>query len=175
MGNSVQLECYVAGLSQTYADGRERVEMYVIGEVPAAVPQPDQGKRMDIILRTPSGDFYSGLRRYPQTGQVYVCPDVVAVATQERTSLARVLEDCGFGAGDTILVRVEAQLWQLSIAHGRRAGGRSAIWGPDFDRRSEPGATHGSKTRSAGNYKARGIRSVVPILISEFSYGRFEV
>jgi hypothetical protein len=109
----IQIKCYVEPLSQKYADGLERVELYVCSEFTGSVMSPEEGQRMPITLRTPQGRYQGGLRNHQGCGWPYICPDLVSEKSGRKVSLARILKDNGISPGDTISVRVSHPTWEL--------------------------------------------------------------
>ena len=110
---SCEVTCVVEGLSQSYANGLERVELYVYsGQDIARIEKPKPKERVAITFSTARGDYEGGLRnnldQYP-----YVCPDLRSKRDDSKVSLASILRDNGFNPGDRVKVRVCDRTWTL--------------------------------------------------------------
>ena len=110
---SCEVTCVVEGLRQWYANGLERVELYVYSrEDIARVEKPEPKERVAITLSTARGDYEGGLRnnldQYP-----YVCPDLRSKRDDSKVYLANVLRDNGFKPGDRVKVRISDRTWTL--------------------------------------------------------------
>jgi hypothetical protein len=108
-----EVTCVVEGLSQSYANGLERVELYVYSQDDiASVEKPRPKERITITFSTAHGDYEGGLRnnldQYP-----YVCPDLRSKADDTKASLAQILKDNGFKPGDRLRVRIDGRTWTL--------------------------------------------------------------
>ena len=108
-----EIRCYVEPLNQKYADGLERVELYVCSEFLTSVMKPDKGQRVPITLVTGHGRFQGGLRDLQGKGWPYICPDLISEKDGRKVSLARILKDNGIVPKDTISVRVSGGIWEL--------------------------------------------------------------
>lgn len=109
--NTNEITCVVTPLSQTYADGLQRVELYVCTECIPSIEKPRPGERVGITFSTQHGNYEGGLRnnldQYP-----YVCPDL-CTRLGDKTSLARVLRDNGVKPHDRVKVSVSGTTWNL--------------------------------------------------------------
>jgi hypothetical protein len=56
----IQIKCRVDALSQKYADGLERVELFVCSEFTTSIVKPEEGQRLPITLVTPQGKYRGG-------------------------------------------------------------------------------------------------------------------
>jgi hypothetical protein len=109
----MKIKCRVEPQSRKYADGLERVELYVCSEFTSSVRVPE-GQRIPMTLVTPQGRYAGGLRDYQGKQWPYVCPDLVREKDSGKVSLARILKDNGISPGDTITVQVSGDTWELT-------------------------------------------------------------
>lgn len=116
---TAEVKCYIWPLGQYYADGLERVELYVCREFIESVSSPPHGERINIKLVTPRGTYGGGLRTYARTEEPYLCPDLNSQQDGARVSLAKVLRENGInifaGRGrDLVRVKVDGRSnWTL--------------------------------------------------------------
>ena len=109
---SIQIKCYAEPLGNKYADGLERVELYVCSESIPSVAIPPEGQRVPITVVTPQGKYQGGLRDNQGRGWPYICGDLYL--NGRRVSLSRILKDNGVSPRDTISVRISGQTWQIA-------------------------------------------------------------
>lgn len=105
------IKCVVEPLSGKYADGLERVELYVLRESLPLDSTPKRGKREAITFSTPAGRSYEGGLRTYEGRWPYVCPDLYHGKT--KLSLARLLKDSGIRARQTVSIKVTGSNWEL--------------------------------------------------------------
>jgi hypothetical protein len=109
--NSKEITCVVTPLSQMYANGLQRVELYVCTESIPSVETPRPGERVIITFSTRLGDYQGGLRnnldQYP-----YVCPDL-RTKLGDKTNLATVIRDNGVKPHDRVRVSISGKTWTL--------------------------------------------------------------
>lgn len=86
------VDCYLQTLSQTYANGLPRVEVYVCTTHTRLVPIPPPGVRVPITVVAHTGIYQGGLRDNQSVGWPYICPDL-ADASGKRISLAQIMHD----------------------------------------------------------------------------------
>ncbi len=94
-------------MGQKYADGLERVELYVFGKDLEFVAKPPEQQRVPVTLITRTGRYRAGMRTYPRTGDVYICPDLVAERDDRKTSLAKVLKDLGVKPDGEVQITID--------------------------------------------------------------------
>jgi hypothetical protein len=109
---AVSVHFYVEPLGQKYADGLERVELYLLRQCEALIQKPPANQRTAIELITKTGGYQGGLRTNPPSGSVYVCPDLVS-RKGEAVSLARVLKDSDIQIGQEVEVIVDGNTLTL--------------------------------------------------------------
>ena len=84
------IDCYVEMLSDTYASGLPRVEVFVSTGYINSVAMPKKGQRVLITLVTPNGTYQGGLRDNQGKGWPYICPNLTT-ANGSRRNLAEIL------------------------------------------------------------------------------------
>ncbi len=78
-------------LSQPYANGLPRVEVFVSNGYVNSVAMPNAGQRVQITLVSRNGSTYhGGLRDYQSRGWPYICPDLLT-SSGSKISLAEIL------------------------------------------------------------------------------------
>jgi hypothetical protein len=116
MSNRTRLiRCSVDSMSQKYADGRTRVVLAVRPESMNGAPKLGVGDgRIPIILSTPVGDFEAGIRAWSSTSdRPYVCPDLRSRRTQQKETLARVLDNCRIFTGSVVDIAISGNTWKV--------------------------------------------------------------
>jgi hypothetical protein len=98
---------YIEPLSKTYEDGSPVLELYLAGPNLDFVPPP-RSEPVAIELRVGARKYSAYLRRYPQTGQVYVTPTLIDYVDSRRTTLGRVLTEAGLSPGEHVTVHLLA-------------------------------------------------------------------
>lgn len=108
---SCEIICRVAGQSQHYANGLERVELFVHREssLPLIEEKPRPDERLPIIFSTPNGDYEGGLRN---SADPYLCPDLWH-KVQGKVSLAEIMRDNNIRPGNLVKVRISEGKWTL--------------------------------------------------------------
>ncbi len=92
-------------LSNHYADGLERMEIWV--QKTLASPLPYQiNRRIPIILTIGTETYEAGLRATLKTPYVWICPDLKD-SRGNRTSLARVLKNNGMRKNQRVNLEVD--------------------------------------------------------------------
>jgi hypothetical protein len=109
------IRCSVDSMSQTYADGRMRVVLAVRPESTNGAPKLRIGDgRVPITLSTPVGDFEAGIRAWSSTSdRPYVWPDLRSRHTQQKETLARVLENCRISTGSVVDIAISGSTWKV--------------------------------------------------------------
>jgi len=109
------IRCSVDSMSQAYADGRMRVVLGVCPEFTNRAPKLRLGDgRIPITLSTPVGDFEAGIRAWSSTSdRPYICPDLRLRRTQQRETLARVLENCRISIGSVVDIAISGNTWKI--------------------------------------------------------------
>jgi hypothetical protein len=115
---TAEIKCYIWPLGQYYADGLERVELYVCREFIGCISSPPHGERVNVTLVTPRGTYGGGLRTYARTEEPYLCPDLTSKQDGTRVSLAKILENNGInisagGGRDLVRVKIDGSNWKL--------------------------------------------------------------
>ena len=115
----ITVTCKVTPQSQKYANGLERVELYVDRAFTAQLPdKPRPRLRVNVIVRTKAGTYHGGLRTHEKSDKVYLCPDLVSESDSQYISLAKVLKNVHFGPGDKVEVEVEEGKWTILRSMG---------------------------------------------------------
>ena len=68
-------EGHIRGLSQNYADGLERMEIWVEKNLASSLPHRDN-QRISIVLKIGETIYNSGIRSTPANVYVWICPDL---------------------------------------------------------------------------------------------------
>jgi hypothetical protein len=109
----IKCEVYGFGDKDRYADGLERIELYVSEPFVEFVERiPKEGERLQITFSTPTGIYDGGIRNY-QGRSPYICPNLVSQKDGKKVSLARVLKDNGVKPRDSVTIRVSDSTWTL--------------------------------------------------------------
>jgi hypothetical protein len=98
---------HIRGLGQPYVDGLERKEIW-INKRDAIVFPYQENLRIPIDLIVGNQSYEAGLRTTPNQQIVGICPDLRDNAGK-KVSLARVLEDNGFGKNQEIILEVDGR------------------------------------------------------------------
>lgn len=88
------VRCWSVPLYNYYADGLERIELFVQGDHVRYLAPLEPGIRCPVALVAHGQRYQAGLRAQPGDGRPYLCPDLRA-PDNRRTSLARLLVDLG--------------------------------------------------------------------------------
>jgi hypothetical protein len=110
------IRCYVQTLSQYYADGLPRVEVFVITEDMALVsPMPAGGQEIAVTVVTTTGNYDGAIRNESGKGWPYICPDLYTNGS--KVSLARVLRENGvsLSSGQPVTFDVSGSTWTLVL------------------------------------------------------------
>ena len=111
----INCEVYGFGDKDRYADGLERVEVYVSDEFVGDIERmPKEGERLEITFSTRTGIYDGGIRNY-QGRLPYVCPNLVSRKDGKKVSLARVLKDNGVKPRDKVKIRISDSTWTLLV------------------------------------------------------------
>jgi hypothetical protein len=95
----------VRALSNHYADGLERMEIWIKKSLASSLPfQID--KRIPIILTMGTETYEAGLRATEKTPYIWICPDLKD-RRGKRVSLARVLKNNGMRKSQMVNLEVD--------------------------------------------------------------------
>jgi hypothetical protein len=87
-------EGYIRGLAQYYADGVERMEIWIDKNLASSLPHRDN-QRISIVLKIGETIFNAGIRSTPANAYVWICPDL-RNEFGKKISLALALINNGF-------------------------------------------------------------------------------
>jgi hypothetical protein len=110
MQTGVPVRFYAEPLGLRYADGLERVELYLLSEYETLISKPPTGHRKPIQLVTKSGSYRAGFRTNPPSCPAYICPDL-RDENGRQTKLARLLKDCGIPMHGQVEVMVSEDVF----------------------------------------------------------------
>ena len=96
---------HVRGLSQFYADGLERMEIWKDKHHAAPLPYQDN-MRIPITLTIRHEQYEAGLRTTPKMSVVWISPDL-RDENGNKISLARVLTNNGFSKNQRVYLEVD--------------------------------------------------------------------
>ncbi len=100
------IEGYVRGLSQYYADGLERMEIWIDKKLASSLPHRDN-QRISIILMIGEKSYNGGIRSTPANDYVWICPDLRDEVGNKMGSLARVLTNSGFQKNERVRLEID--------------------------------------------------------------------
>jgi len=95
----------IRALGQFYADGLERLEIWIARSAAAHLPI-SVGVRVPISLRVGGQWYDGGLRATTKNDYFWICGDVVD-SRGEKTSLARVLRASGFTKNQKVMLDIQ--------------------------------------------------------------------
>ena len=98
-------------MSQSYADGRERLEIHVPKERAGKLPHHD-GQRITITLLVGGNTYRAGIRATRDNTYVWICPDL-SDQTEKKTNLATVLSQNGFKNNQSVRLIVYDKLVEV--------------------------------------------------------------
>ncbi|MGD0822774.1 MAG: hypothetical protein ABSA71_18740 [Desulfomonilia bacterium] len=98
----------IRGLSQFYADGLERMEIWINKRNAAPLPYRDN-TRIPIILKIGNKQYKAGLRSTPKLPFVWISPDL-RDDHGIKISIARVINDNGFAKNQRIYLEVDGSV-----------------------------------------------------------------
>lgn len=108
-------EGYIRGLSQFYADGLERMEIWIDKNLASSLPQRDN-QRISIILMIGDKSYNAGIRSTPANDYVWICPDLKDEFGRKMGNLARVLINNGFQKNQRVRLKIENNKIQITPA-----------------------------------------------------------
>jgi len=97
---------YVRGLSQFYADGLERMEIWIDKKLASSLPHRDN-QRISIKLMIGEKSYNAGIRSTPANDYVWICPDLEDEFGRKMGSLARALTNSGFQKNQRVSLDIE--------------------------------------------------------------------
>jgi hypothetical protein len=117
-------EGHIRGLSQHYADGLERMEIWVDKNLSSSLPHRDN-QRISIMLEIGKTIYNAGIRSTPANVYVWICPDLKNEFGR-RVSLASVLTNNGFQKNQVVELYIEDNTVKIRPEiSSRRRGFRS--------------------------------------------------
>lgn len=99
-------EGYIRGLSQFYADGLERMEIWIDKKLASSLPHR-YNQRTSIILMIGEKSYNAGIRSTPANEYVWICPDLTDELARKMGSLARALTNNGFQKNQRVSLDIE--------------------------------------------------------------------
>lgn len=102
---------HIRGLSQFYADGLERMEIWIDKRQAAPLPYRDN-TRIPITLKVGNEQYEAGLRSTPKLAVVWISPDL-RDNHGSKVSLARVIINHGFSKNQRIYLEVDGSVVNL--------------------------------------------------------------
>jgi len=105
----------IRGLSQFYADGLERMEIWIDKRHATALPHRDN-QRIPIILLIGEKRYNAGIRSTPANSYVWICPDLRDDFGKKMVSLVRVLTNCGFQKNQRVSLDIEGKTIKIALA-----------------------------------------------------------
>ena len=104
-------EGHIRGLSQHYADGLERMEIWIDRNLANSLPNRDN-QRISISLKIGETIYHAGIRSTPANVYVWICPDLIN-EFGKRVSLASVLANNGFLKNQTVKLDVVGKIVEI--------------------------------------------------------------
>jgi hypothetical protein len=108
-------EGYIRGLSQFYADGLERMEIWIDKKHASLLPHRDN-QRISIILMIGEKSYNAGIRSTPTNEYVWICPDLKDDFGGKMGSLARALTNSGFQKNQRVSLDIEGNTIKIALA-----------------------------------------------------------
>ncbi len=99
---------HIRGLSQFYADGLERMEIWIDKRHAAPLPYRDN-TRIPITLKVGKEQYDAGLRSTPKLSVVWISPDL-RNNNGKKVSLACVIINNGFSKNQRIYLEVDGSV-----------------------------------------------------------------
>jgi hypothetical protein len=107
-------EGYIRGLAQYYADGVERMEIWIAKSLASSLPHRDN-QRIPVALKIGETIYAAGIRSTPANAYVWICPDLKNEFGR-RVSLASALINNGYLKNQLVSLDVEDN--KVSISQG---------------------------------------------------------
>ena len=105
---------YVRGLGLFYADGTERMEIW-ISKKEASTIHHAYGSRVPIKLRIGNKTFDAGIRSTSKNEYVWICPDL-RDELGKKVRLSEALTNCGFHKNQKIILKIEGKFFDVHPA-----------------------------------------------------------
>ena len=102
---------YVRGLGLFYADGTERMEIW-ISKKKASTIHHAYGSRVPIKLRIGNKTFDAGIRSTSKNEYVWICPDL-RDELGKKIRLSEVLTNCCFHKNQKIILKLEGKVLHI--------------------------------------------------------------
>lgn len=108
-------EGYIRGLSQFYADGLERMEIWIDKKHASSLPHRDN-QRIPIILMIGEKSYNAGIRSTLANEYVWICPDLKDDFGRKMDSLAYALTNSGFQKNQRVSLDIEGNTIKIALA-----------------------------------------------------------